>query len=72
VPDEGVIAELETTRTMAIIIEKKQAFILDGKYSIAKNELRYLIGRAESTTAQDAKKLAPVIFPLRNTVKARI
>jgi hypothetical protein len=49
---------------MAIITEKKQAFILDGKYSIAKNELRFLIGRAEPTTAQDAKKPAPVSFPL--------
>jgi len=45
---------------MAIITEKKQGFILDGKYSIAKNELRFLIGRAEPTTAQGAKKPAPV------------
>jgi len=44
----------------AITTEKEQVFILDGKYSIAKNELGFLIGRAEPTTAQDAKKLAPV------------
>jgi hypothetical protein len=49
---------------MAIITEKKQVFILDGKYSIAKNKLRFLIGGAEPTTAQDAKKQAPVSFPL--------
>ena len=46
-PDEGVMADLETTRIMAIITEKKQIFIFDRKYSIAKNELRFLIGRAE-------------------------
>jgi len=47
---------------MAIITENKQVFILDGKYSVAKNELRFLIGRTEPTTAQDAKKQAPVSF----------
>jgi hypothetical protein len=45
---------------MAIITEKKQVFIIGGKYSIAQNELRFLIGRAEPTTAQDAQKQASV------------
>jgi hypothetical protein len=31
VPDECVIADLETTRIMAIITEKKQVFIFDSK-----------------------------------------
>jgi len=39
VPDEGVIADLKQQGIMAIITEKKQVFIPDGKYSIAKNEL---------------------------------
>jgi hypothetical protein len=49
---------------MAIITEKEQVFIIGGKYSIAQNELRFLIGRAEPTTAQYAQKQAPVSFPL--------
>jgi len=49
---------------MAIITEKKQVFIFDRKYSIAKDELRFLIGRAELTTAQDAKKQVPVSLSL--------
>ena len=43
---------------------QEQADILDRKYSIAKSELRFLIGRAEPTAAQDPEKQAPVNFLL--------
>jgi hypothetical protein len=59
----GVIADLEQQGIMAFITKKKQVTIFDRKYSIAKTKLRFLIGRAEPATAQDAKKQAPVSFP---------